>query len=68
MANDDGEWMRDLGNSVELVENMQSTRYIKSHLTWELLPAALNTVKPKVQDLNLVHSLQNFNEPLHEIS
>ncbi|XP_033609943.1 luciferin sulfotransferase isoform X2 [Cryptotermes secundus] len=48
MANDDGEWMRDLGNSVELVENMQSPRYIKSHLTWELLPAALSTVKPKV--------------------
>jgi hypothetical protein len=54
MANDDGEWMRDLGNSVDLVENMQSPRYIKSHLTWELLPAALNTVKPKVQDLNLM--------------
>jgi hypothetical protein len=51
MANNDGDWMKDLGNSVELVESMQSPRYIKSHLTWELLPAALNTVKPKVQVL-----------------
>jgi hypothetical protein len=54
MANDDGEWIGNLGNSVELVENMQSPRYIKSHLTWELLPDALNTVKPKVHVLGLI--------------
>jgi hypothetical protein len=54
MANDDEEWIGDLGNSVELVENMQSPRYIKSHLTWDLLPAALNTVKPKVYILALI--------------
>jgi hypothetical protein len=53
MANDDGDWIGNLGNSVELVENMQSPRYIKSHLNWELLPAALNTVKPKVHVLAL---------------
>jgi hypothetical protein len=54
MANDDGEWIGNLGNSVELVENMQSPRYIKSHLNLELLPAALNTVKPKVHVLSLI--------------
>jgi hypothetical protein len=48
MDNDKGDWMNGLGNSVELVEGMQSPRFIKSHLNWELLPAALNTVKPKV--------------------
>lgn len=48
MDNDKGDWMDELGNSVELVEGMQSPRFIKSHLNWELLPAALNTVKPKV--------------------
>jgi len=48
MDNDKGDWMDELGNSVEMVEGMQSPRFIKSHLNWELLPAALNTVKPKV--------------------
>jgi hypothetical protein len=56
MADDDGEWIGGLGNSVELVENMQSPRYIKSHFTWDLLPAALNTVKPKVHVLALISS------------
>jgi hypothetical protein len=54
MAHDDGEWMNDLGNSVDLVEGMESPRFIKSHLIWELLPAALDTVKPKVQAMNLM--------------
>jgi hypothetical protein len=54
MDNDKGDWMDELGNSVELVEEMQSPRFIKSHLNWELLPAALNTVKPKVRELRLI--------------
>ncbi|KDR09671.1 hypothetical protein L798_00767, partial [Zootermopsis nevadensis] len=48
MAHDDGEWMDELGNSVDLVESMQSPRFIKSHLIWELLPVEIDTVKPKV--------------------
>lgn len=62
MDNDKGDWMDGLGNSVELVEGMQSTRFIKSHLNWELLPAALNTVKPKVQEIRLICLLKNFHE------
>lgn len=54
MDNDKGDWMDELGNSVEMVEGMQSPRFIKSHLNWELLPAALNTVKPKVRELRLI--------------
>jgi hypothetical protein len=60
MDNDKGDWMDELGNSVELVEAMQSPRFIKSHLNWELLPAALNTVKPKVREIRLIMSTEKF--------
>nr|CAD7206139.1 unnamed protein product [Timema douglasi] len=48
MAHDHGEWMDELGNSVDLVESMPSPRYIKSHLPLELLPAQLDVVRPKL--------------------
>nr|CAD7605823.1 unnamed protein product [Timema genevievae] len=48
MAHDHGEWMDELGNSVDLVESMASPRYIKSHLPLELLPAQLDVVRPKM--------------------
>jgi hypothetical protein len=54
LGNDDGEWKNEFRNSIDMVESMQSPRFIKSHLIWELLPAALDTVKPKVQVLNLI--------------
>jgi len=60
MDNDKGDWMDGLGNSVELVEGMQSPRFIKSHLNWELLPAALNTVKPKVREISLIIPTEEF--------
>jgi hypothetical protein len=53
MANEEGDWLNEVGDSVEMVEGMQSPRFIKTHLIWELLPAALDTVKPKVQMLVL---------------
>lgn len=37
-----------VGNSVQMVENLPSPRYIKSHLPWQLLPKQLDVVKPKV--------------------
>ncbi len=36
-------------NSVELVDNLPSPRFIKTHLPWQLLPKGLSTVKPKVR-------------------
>jgi hypothetical protein len=54
MDHDKGDWMDALGNSVDLVESMQSPRFIKSHLNWELLPDSLNTVKPKVREIRLI--------------
>ncbi|XP_069695752.1 luciferin sulfotransferase-like [Periplaneta americana] len=48
IANDEGDWKKELGNSVDMVEDMQSPRFIKTHLTWGLLPAAIDTVKPKM--------------------
>lgn len=49
MAHDHGDWMKELGNSVDLVEMMPSPRFIKSHLPWELLPRDLEVVQPKVR-------------------
>ena len=60
MDNDKGDWMDELGNSVEQVQGMQSPRFIKSHLNWELLPAALNTVKPKVREIGLIMPTEEF--------
>ncbi|KAJ1531394.1 hypothetical protein ONE63_000075 [Megalurothrips usitatus] len=37
-----------LGDSVSRVTDMPSPRFIKSHLTWDLLPEQLCTVRPKV--------------------
>ncbi|EEB17322.1 conserved hypothetical protein [Pediculus humanus corporis] len=48
MAHHHGDWMKELGNSVDLVENLTSPRFIKSHLPWELLPKDLKIVQPKV--------------------
>ncbi|PSN58317.1 hypothetical protein C0J52_00106 [Blattella germanica] len=48
MAHDEGEWKTGLGNSVEIVQQLPSPRFIKSHLTLDLLPAAIDTVKPKI--------------------
>lgn len=42
------EWFKKLGDSVELVENKPSPRYIKSHLPWDLLPKQIHEKKPKV--------------------
>lgn len=49
MAHHHGDWMKELGNSVDLVENLPSPRFIKSHLPWELLPKDLKVVEPKVR-------------------
>ncbi|XP_044271320.1 luciferin sulfotransferase [Tribolium madens] len=37
-----------LGNSVDLVDNLPSPRYIKSHLPLSLLPTELDKIKPKI--------------------
>ncbi|XP_046400820.1 luciferin sulfotransferase-like [Ischnura elegans] len=37
-----------LKDSVSYVENMESPRFIKCHLPWELLPKQIKTVKPKI--------------------
>lgn len=39
---------KELGDTVEMVENMASPRYIKSHLPWDLLPEQMSVVKPRV--------------------
>lgn len=51
-----------LTNSVDQVEAMSSPRCIKTHLPWDLLPAQINTVKPKVsyfESVELVFPLSN---------
>ena len=48
LEHDKREWKNIFGNSVEKVETMPSPRFIKTHLTWDLLPAEIETVKPKV--------------------
>ncbi|KAK6622471.1 hypothetical protein RUM43_012828 [Polyplax serrata] len=48
MAHHHGDWMTELGNSVDLVESLSSPRFIKSHLPWELLPKDLKVTEPKV--------------------
>jgi Sulfotransferase domain. len=48
MAHEKGDWKNELGNSVDMVEMMPSPRYIKTHLTLELLPEEIEEVKPKV--------------------
>ncbi|GLH08697.1 Sulfotransferase [Gryllus bimaculatus] len=82
LAHDHGEWMEDLGNSVNLVENMPAPRYIKTHLPWELLPIELKEKKPKIvyvarnpKDMcvsyyhycKLVHNLQGSFEDFCEL-
>ncbi|XP_071452345.1 luciferin sulfotransferase-like [Hetaerina americana] len=37
-----------LRDSVSYVESMESPRFIKCHLPWELLPKQIKTVKPKI--------------------
>ncbi|KAL0276597.1 UNVERIFIED_CONTAM: hypothetical protein PYX00_004140 [Menopon gallinae] len=49
MAHDHGDWMKELGNSVDLVEKMPSPRFVKTHLPWELLPKQIEVVQPKVR-------------------
>lgn len=39
-------------NSVDYVKNLQSPRFIKSHLPFQLLPKEISKVKPKVTELN----------------
>ncbi|KAK3926899.1 Luciferin sulfotransferase [Frankliniella fusca] len=46
-ANED-DFAKELGDTVEMVENMASPRYIKSHLPWDLLPEEMAVVKPRV--------------------
>lgn len=41
-------FIKDYGNSVEIVNNWPSPRFIKTHLPFELLPTELDKVKPKV--------------------
>lgn len=41
---------KELGDTVEMVENMASPRYIKSHLPWDLLPEQMAIVKPRVSE------------------
>ncbi|CAH0395138.1 unnamed protein product [Bemisia tabaci] len=48
VGNDKRPWTGMFGNSVETVENLASPRYIKTHLSLDLLPAQIETVKPKV--------------------
>nr|ANI86000.1 sulfotransferase [Locusta migratoria migratoria] len=48
MVDDNKEWMKELGNSVDLVEKMARPRFIKSHLPLELLPTQIHIVKPKI--------------------
>lgn len=50
VGNDPREWKDQFGNSVEVVKQMKSPRYIKTHLPWELLPYQIQsgTVKPKI--------------------
>ncbi|KAJ1531903.1 hypothetical protein ONE63_000547 [Megalurothrips usitatus] len=42
------DFAKELGDTVEMVENMASPRYIKSHLPWDLLPEQMSVVKPRV--------------------
>lgn len=44
-----GDWKNELGDSVSLVEQLPSPRFIKTHLPLELLPTQIHTVKPKVR-------------------
>nr|XP_018909916.1 PREDICTED: estrogen sulfotransferase [Bemisia tabaci]XP_018909917.1 PREDICTED: estrogen sulfotransferase [Bemisia tabaci] len=48
VGNDKRPWTGMFGNSVETVENLASPRYIKTHLSLDLLPAQIETVKPKI--------------------
>lgn len=48
MSHDEDGFTQALGDSVDLVASMPSPRFIKSHLTWDLLPEKMSSVKPKV--------------------
>lgn len=48
MSHDEDAFTEALGDSVDMVANMPSPRFIKSHLTWDLLPEEMPSVKPKV--------------------
>ena len=48
MSHDEDGFTQALGDSVDMVASMPSPRYIKSHLTWDLLPEQMQTVRPKV--------------------
>ncbi|XP_046383768.1 luciferin sulfotransferase-like [Ischnura elegans] len=41
-------FLDNFGNSVDIVDNMPSPRFIKTHLPWHLLPRQMETVKPKI--------------------
>lgn len=43
------EWMKELGDSVEMIDKMPSPRFIKTHLPLELLPQQIETIQPKVR-------------------
>lgn len=49
-------------NSVDYVKNLQSPRFIKSHLPFQLLPKEINKVKPKVKNIYYHYAnKQNYN-------
>lgn len=48
MSHDEDGFTQALGDSVDMVASMPSPRYIKSHLTWDLLPEQMPAVKPKL--------------------
>ncbi|XP_023164036.1 estrogen sulfotransferase [Drosophila hydei] len=48
-STDHHQWVSDaFGNTVELVKNLPRPRYARSHLSWQLLPSQLDTIKPKI--------------------
>lgn len=47
-AKDQIKWLKEMGNSVDYVDHLISPRFIKSHLPFEILPNAINTIKPRI--------------------
>lgn len=48
LGNDTSGVIRLIGETVDIVENMPSPRFIKTHLPRELLPTQLDIVKPRI--------------------
>uniref|UniRef100_A0A1B6DEM3 Sulfotransferase domain-containing protein n=1 Tax=Clastoptera arizonana TaxID=38151 RepID=A0A1B6DEM3_9HEMI len=48
LSNEEGDWKDNIKDTISMVENLTSPRFIKTHLPWCLLPKEIYSVKPKI--------------------